>query len=472
MESSLTPGTIVRERYQINGILGEGASGTVYSVDDRAIAGARWAMKEIRNDLLPPDERADRLNLFARECSLLAKLNHTGLPKVIDSFSTGDRHYMVMEFIEGESLHTRLRDRGIPFEPHQVIPWVCQVLDILEYLHGQEPPVIFRDLKPSNIVITAGGKAKLIDFGIARLFQPGKPQDTQVMGTPGFSAPEQYGTGQTDARSDVYSLGATMFSLLCSQDPERYHFQFPPPVTINENIPPWLSSIISKALAIRPGIEGGKAPPLAGALPPPPAGKVLRAAITDLAQEPWRAWGYCMVLILCTFIPCVGGLFTIPGYLGLAILAVASLIMSVYYLVKKDIPRAFSSLGVVAASLAVLAIPLLILLPSFSGTGERNRLDTCVANLRTTATAIDLYAADHEKALPPSLSGLTPAYLREIPACPAARSDTYSTSYTPAGTGSHFTIYCSGFFHKGLVSRPDYPRFSSHHGIIVDPGDL
>jgi tRNA A-37 threonylcarbamoyl transferase component Bud32 len=486
MEDALSPGALLQERYRIQGIVGEGATGVVYEADDLTIPGARWAIKEIRDDRLSPDERQDALELFHRESALLSRLNHTGLPKIIESFTTGDRHYTVMEFIEGESLHTKFTHRKGPFEPHQILPWIFQVLDILEYLHSQIPPVIFRDLKPSNIVITAGGKAKLIDFGIARLFQSGKMQDTQVMGTPGFSAPEQYGTGQTDARSDLYALGATMFLLLSGQDPEKFGFQFPPLESCSDKIPPWLSLTVSKALEKEPaqrfqsaeemkcamhlGLDGDKAPPLPGAAQPPGPWTVIRRSIADLVQEPWRAWGYCMVLVLCSFIPCVGGIMSIPGYLGLALLALMSFFMIIYHLAKKDLSRALSSMGVVAASLGVLAIPMLILSSAFTGTRGSDNLQTCRANLKEIAAAVDLYEVSSGKIPPSSLSNLTPTYLKTIPTCPGARRDTYSTSYASSAESRQYTLFCRGSHHRGL--RPDYPRYTSLQGLVVDPGDL
>ena len=486
MEDALSPGALLQGRYRIQGIVGEGATGVVYEADDLTIPGARWAVKEIRDDRLSPGEQRCSLELFNRESALLSRLNHTGLPKVIESFTTDNRHYTVMEFIEGESLHTKFTHHTGPFELHVLLPWIFQVLDILEYLHSQIPPVIFRDLKPSNIVITAGGKAKLIDFGIARLFQHGKMQDTQVMGTPGFSAPEQYGTGQTDGRSDLYALGATMFLLLSCQDPEKFSFQFPPLHTCSEKIPPWLSLTVSKALekepaqrfqsaeemksALRQGIDGDRALPLPGAAQPPGPWTVLRRSIADLVQEPWRAWGYCMVLVLCTFIPCVGGIMSIPGYLGLTLLAIMSFFMIVYHLVKKDLPRALSSLGVTAASLGVLAIPMLILSSAFIGTNGNDRLETCRINLKEIAAAVDLYALNSEKIPPSSLSKLTPTYLATIPTCPGARRDTYSTSYASSAESRHYTLFCRGSHHRGL--RTDYPRYSSLQGLVVDPGDL
>ena len=253
MEKLLPPDTVLRNRYRLTSVAGEGATSVVYLAEDQSRPGTRWAIKEIVTSLLDHElNHADARGMFEREYRILKDLNHPGLPKVVDCFYDERGHYLVMEYVEGESLQDRFETQKRPFEPGELYTWMQQLLDILEYLHSQSPPIVFRDLKPSNIVITSGGRAKLIDFGIARHFCPGKECDTQNLGTPGFSAPEQYGRKQTDPRSDIYSFGATCFFLLTGQNPEQFSFKFPPAHTFNPLIPPWLTSMLAQSLEVEP----------------------------------------------------------------------------------------------------------------------------------------------------------------------------------------------------------------------------
>jgi ankyrin repeat protein len=177
---------------------------------------------------------------------MLKALNHTGIPKVVDSFSSGPCHYIVMEYVVGRTMEA-LVEAGPPDEK-TVIRWAVKLCDILEYLHNRPDPVIFRDLKPANIMVTPRGRVLLIDFGIARLFNPLKSRDTATLGTPGFAAPEQYGTAQSDGRSDIYSLGATIYHLLTGEDLAAMHFQVPPVRKFNRAVSPALEKILTRCL--------------------------------------------------------------------------------------------------------------------------------------------------------------------------------------------------------------------------------
>jgi serine/threonine protein kinase len=246
----LAEGVILRERFSITGVLGEGAYGVVYGADDITASGARWAVKEIQEGALTDEERRKGRELFDREVALLRTLDHVGVPKIIDSFTQGNHHYIVMECIDGETIEDRMRNHP-PVE--EVLGWAVQLCDILEYLHSLEPsPMIFRDMKPSNVMVTSCGRVMLIDFGIARFFNPYKVKDTFVLGTPGFSPPEQYGRKQSDARSDIYSLCATVYYLLCEKDLEKFGFFFPPLSKFCAQLPPGLDTLLSRGLQLDP----------------------------------------------------------------------------------------------------------------------------------------------------------------------------------------------------------------------------
>lgn len=277
---TMAPGSRLAERYTILRPLGKGGMGAVYLVEDARIAGRQWAMKEMSEQGISPAETQSALTAFQREAQLLAQLDHANLPKVIDFFSEGNRHFLVMEFVPGKTLEKRLEEAGGPLPEREVYAYAEQLCDVLNYLHCQRPPIIFRDLKPANIMIKPDGRIKLIDFGIARHFKPGQSKDTQAMGTPGYAAPEQYGKGQSDARTDVYALGATLHHAITGRDPGQDPFNFPSVRSLNRTASPQLEAAIMQAVqidrnqrwssiaALRAGLDTNVlAPPMT----PPPA---------------------------------------------------------------------------------------------------------------------------------------------------------------------------------------------------------
>jgi len=211
----LETGSLINNRYRIARLLGQGGFGAVYRGWDTSLEKS-CAIKEN----LGTTEEASRQ--FKREAKILANVVHPNLPRVTDHFIiSGQGQYLVMDFVEGEDLQSMIdRTRG-PLPTQQVLRWIDQVCDALNYLHSQNHPIIHRDVKPANIRITPAGQATLVDFGIAKIYDP---LSKTTMGaravTPGFSPPEQYGKGTTDARSDVYALGATLFALLTGHAPE------------------------------------------------------------------------------------------------------------------------------------------------------------------------------------------------------------------------------------------------------------
>jgi serine/threonine-protein kinase len=246
----LEMGTLVQERYKIEKIIGQGGMGTVYLAHHVRLD-SPMAVKELRAEYPTEKERQAALRQFEAEARFLVRLNHPNLPKVTDAFIENDRCYMVMEYIEGVTLDNLLREAGGgPMDILQVVEWGLQIADVLAYLHSQTPAVIFRDLKPGNIMVQPDGNVRLIDFGIARRFQPGAAKDTALFGSVGYSPPEQFGLRQTDPRADIYSFGATLHHLLTGRDPLAQPFKFPPAITLNPAIPESLSRLIEACLAI------------------------------------------------------------------------------------------------------------------------------------------------------------------------------------------------------------------------------
>jgi len=246
----LTPGTVLQGRYHILKTLRIGGMGAVYLAQDTRLANRQVAVKEmIPFPNASPAEQAQARQQFQREASILASLDHPNLPRVYDYFTEGAKCYLVMDYIDGETLEDIL-NRTSGFLPEsQVLNWAVQLCDVLSYLHNRQPPVIFRDLKPSNIMVDRRGTVKLIDFGIARLFKPEKATDTVAFGTVGYAPPEQYGKGQTDARSDIYALGATLHHLLTKRDPTQIPpFSFPSVRSVNSKVSEALDHAILRAV--------------------------------------------------------------------------------------------------------------------------------------------------------------------------------------------------------------------------------
>ena len=269
----LTPGVLLQNRYRILRQIGGGGMGIVYLAEDTRLAGRRCAIKEMSPAQLAPQDRTWATNAFRQEAQMLANLKHPGLAPVTDFFPEGGNWYLVMDFVEGETLEKRLEKapgRRLPLgEALNVIRQLC---DVLEYLHRQNPPVVFRDLKPGNVMLTPQREVKLIDFGIARFFKPGQARDTVSLGTPGYAAPELYGgLGQSDPRSDVYSLGALLLHMVTGYDPTTAALPFPLPApdSLMPGLPPHVEGAISHATQLQPTSRHQSVVELRQALFPP-----------------------------------------------------------------------------------------------------------------------------------------------------------------------------------------------------------
>ena len=246
----LNADTILEDRYVILKTLGRGGMGAVYMALDTRLNNMPVAIKEMSTNAVGTGNLQAAIGAFKKEASMLISLRHPALPRINDFFAKGeDRWYLVMDYIEGETLK-QLVDRRGPIPEAEVLDWARQIGDILTYLHEQNPPIIFRDLKPANIMLTPQGQIKLIDLGIARHFRQGVTADTSTYGSSGFAPIEQYGENQTDARADIYALGATLHYLLTGIDPIKNPFQFEAPSKIAK-VSPRLETAIMKALELK-----------------------------------------------------------------------------------------------------------------------------------------------------------------------------------------------------------------------------
>lgn len=246
----LSTGQILNNRYRIVKLLSTGGFGIVYRVWDTNLDCPR-ALKE-NLDSSPEAQRQ-----FKREAQMLTLISHPNLPKVIDHFIVpGQGQYLVMDFVQGQDLKEMIEEWGGPLPESQVILWIDQICAALEYLHAQHPPLIHRDIKPSNIRITPDGLAFLVDFGIAKIYDASLKTTLGARAvTPGFSPPEQYGSGITDAQSDIYALGATLYTVLCGQEPPasvdivaNNDLQPVPLHQRNPDVSPYISAAVERAM--------------------------------------------------------------------------------------------------------------------------------------------------------------------------------------------------------------------------------
>lgn len=216
-------GVLIDGKYEILKEIGRGGMSIVYLARDNRL-NKQWAVKEIRKK---GNDKNDEIiiNSLLAEADLMKRLDHPALPRIVDIVSNAATIYIIMDYIEGVSLDVILREQGARPES-LVISWAKQLAEALRYLHSQEPPIIYRDMKPSNIMLKPDGIIKIIDFGIAREYRENTLSDTTVLGTKGYAPPEQY-SGRTDKRSDIYSLGMTMYSLITGRDPIKSDIYVP-----------------------------------------------------------------------------------------------------------------------------------------------------------------------------------------------------------------------------------------------------
>lgn len=262
----LVPDQILRERYRIIKSIGQGGMGAIYQAADLRLDGRLTAIKVVTGDpgRLPTDQ-SQASEQFYREASVLARLDHPGLPKVSDYFTEDGADFLVMDYVPGDDLRTLIdqaRASGAFLPERQVLDWTRQILDTLAYLHSQESPVVHRDIKPSNIKLTPDGRIKIVDFGLVKLLVPDERTITVVQGrgTAHFTPLEQYGgdTGHTDIRSDIYAFGATLYHLLTNEPPAeaKQRFLSPDrlvaPREINSSISPRTEQAILWALGLHP----------------------------------------------------------------------------------------------------------------------------------------------------------------------------------------------------------------------------
>jgi outer membrane protein assembly factor BamB/tRNA A-37 threonylcarbamoyl transferase component Bud32 len=291
-EGTLPSRTVLQDRYEILTVQGVGGMGAVYRARDLRFSAVEKivAVKEMNNSAPDPRLRQIGIQNFEREANILAGLSHPAIPKIFDYFSESNRSYLILEFIDGHTMEDLLEERRQPFAQEEAIEWALQVCDVLNYLHNQKPPVIFRDMKPGNLMIRHDGRVMVIDFGIAKVFEHG--QRGTMIGTEGYSPPEQY-RGVAEPRGDLYALGATLHHLLTARDPRLeppFTFHERPIRLFNPDASPEVEAAVSRSLAydvqerFRSAAEMGIA--LSSALPGERR-RTVGLGLTDLESVPF-----------------------------------------------------------------------------------------------------------------------------------------------------------------------------------------
>jgi len=259
----VNPNPLLQDRYRLLASLGQGGFGSVFKAQDTLSQNKVVAIKEISLNGLQQQEMLDATASFNREVQVLSDLRHPGLPKLYNYFTDAEHWYLVMDFIAGETLERHLEQTigGHFLQLTDVLRVGIQLCIVLDYMHTHNPPIIFRDLKPSNVMLIPSGGVRLIDFGIARYFKPGQFKDTMAFGSPGYAAPEQYGKAQTTPCADVYSLGAMLHQMLTGNDPTEVPFRFLPLQTYNLRHPQATAlQLLDRLLTHMVELDPGKRP--------------------------------------------------------------------------------------------------------------------------------------------------------------------------------------------------------------------
>ena len=249
----LEAGTVLHNKYTVKKLIGKGAMGNVYLVET-LIDRKQLVVKELNFSAESRVNNDSAKEIFFRESEFMARFEHAGLPGMHGIFSHDGHDYITMDYVNGFTLEDIINKSKEPLPVEKAIKWAIEIADILNYLHNTfEMPLIYKDLKPSNIMITPQKKVMIIDFGICRYYNPDKDTDTFRLGSPGYAAPEQYkGRGQSCIQTDIYALGVILLQMVTKYDPTLTPFKFPPVKSLNPSIDDDLEAIINRAIQLQP----------------------------------------------------------------------------------------------------------------------------------------------------------------------------------------------------------------------------
>lgn len=416
-------GDIIKNRYRILKHVGGGGQANVYLAEDTEDNDKDVIVKVLKFQSFSKRHREEELKLFSREAEIFGKFSHALLPMLYDFVTENGKHYIIEEYIEGNSLEAIIRSSTNPMDSREVLLFLSHTLDLLQLLHNQDPPIIVRDIKPGNIVIDRQGNPHMVDFTIAREHKPGK-SDTVRMGSPGYAPPEQY-KGMTDPRSDIYSLGATAYQMITRFDPSNRPFALPEIRNLNPQADRKLEAIIKKAISMDPDDRYQSAEEMKNDVNEAYSAVRVKTKSSRIQLHTARVLGIAFIVFLMLL-----GAFALYNF--------------------------------------------------WEKSQERKKLPmkhafSCSTNLIEISLALEKYAKAHEGQYPESLKDLTPRYIKSIPTCPVAGYDTYSASYkkgliSARASGKEvyrkiYTVYCKGNFHRNAVLGRNHPRFVKGKGL-------
>ncbi|MEQ8168298.1 MAG: serine/threonine-protein kinase [Candidatus Eremiobacterota bacterium] len=496
----LETGTVLNNIYRVIKLLGKGGMGNVYLVE-RIKDDKKFVVKELVFAQEANIDGATAKEIFFREAEFMAKFSHPGLPNMYGVFSHDGREYLTMDYIEGKTLEEIINSSKEPVEVQQAITWTIKIAEILDYLHNAfHAPVVYRDLKPSNIIITPGGWPKLVDFGIARYYNPDKDTDTFKYGSPGYAAPEQYkGRGQSTPLSDIYGLGVILHQMLTKHDPTLKLFNFPPVTDLNFSVSKELEAIVKRAMELDPLKRYISMNEFKEQLERYTGIYKKDGTEEDIKKPNNFARAGILMAILTIFSPYVVAIilniaenisrnFSGPlqifmrkclntGPVIIILLPVTGLIFSIIGSRKAKYDRSISQepalTAIVFNLLAIMVVCLLgaVFVPGFFAARAQGQLASCESNIKNLAAALEMYATDNRGYYPPALSYLTydkngGPYIKHIYTCPV-----YLTGYkyVYATSPDNFTICCeyNNAHRNALREDGSWPQYTPGRGLIV-----
>ena len=496
----LETGTVLNNTYRVVNLLGKGAMGNVYLVK-KIENGSKFVVKELLFSSETGIDPSTSREIFLRESEFMARFNHRGLPKMYGTFSENERDYIVMEYIKGKTLEEIINSSKEPVPDDKAVKWIIELAGILDYLHNSfHTPVVYRDLKPSNIIITPEGQPRLVDFGIARYYNPDRDTDTFSYGSPGYAAPEQYrGKGQTTPQSDIFGLGVILFQMLTKYDPSVKPFTWPPMQTLNPSISKELENIVKRAL---------EREPLKRYISMKDFRETLEKYLKIHKPAPGGVPGslpfienvkMTILMFFFMFVPSIAVSLIVDNifgdgreiiyYIGCQIL----FIIIIYVLYMYGVFGSSGSICLQGEFLTlnlIASVLIIIITPSYNTVKHMHLLDGCEHNLNLMAIHLEMYAQNNDGCYPPALdkilvkSGKFKPVIREIPLCPG-RQDRIKNFreiqenkspdylYTVSEKLNNFTLQCNTqkvHLKSRKVSRTGcWPQYTSRDGLLLVP---
>ncbi len=479
----LETGTVLDDTYRIVKLLGKGAMGNVYVIE-RIKDDKTFVAKELIFSSETGPEPETAWEIFRREAEFMMKFEHPGIPRMHGTFTQDGREYLIMDFIEGKNLEEIINSSELPLNEKDAVKWAIELAEIIDYLHNAfHKPVVYRDLKPSNIIIAPEGKVKLVDFGIVRYYNPDKNTDTFSYGSPGYAPPEQYkGRGQTTPQTDVFALGVILYQMLTKYDPTLKPFHFPPPGALNLSLSVELEDIIKKAIQLDPMKRYISMAEFKEVLEKyrvksryPSSAKKISAPPKN--ETPAVIKIYLIVLAFSGILSLGDMSFplAVMGRVFFVMFFITGVVITVGILMNKFTSLSLTDLAII---MVIVTVFTLMVAPQFYRSRHSiGYLAACESNLKNIATGLEMYATDYDGKYPPSLSYLTAkltpaggAYIKAMPKCPAVNT---AYGYKVAENPPAFTLWCGKpESHTSMVTVCKvgcWPQYTINEGIKIEP---